>query len=112
MSDGGVLVAVTEMAMAGNLGCSIDYKTSDWEYSEEAMLFGEDQNRFILAAPATESIAERAEAAGVVALRIGSVRGQDVSIESPLDVSIPLADLRAAHEGFFPSLMGADAALA
>ena len=26
--------------------------------------------------------------------------------------SIPLADLRAAHEGFFPALMGADAALA
>ena len=26
--------------------------------------------------------------------------------------SAPLADLRAAHEGFFPRLMGADAALA
>ena len=26
--------------------------------------------------------------------------------------SVTLADLRAAHEGFFPKLMGADAALA
>jgi len=26
--------------------------------------------------------------------------------------SVSLADLRAAHEGFFPKLMGADAALA
>ena len=27
-------------------------------------------------------------------------------------VAVSLADLRAAHEGFFPKLMGADAALA
>jgi len=32
--------------------------------------------------------------------------------EDTVSAYIPLADLRAAHEGFFPNLMGADAALA
>jgi hypothetical protein len=48
---------------------------------------------------------------------IGKTGGNSIRIEmSDLDIEticdVPLGDLRAAHEGFFPNLMGADAALA
>lgn len=108
VSDGGLLVAISEMALAGNLGCSVDYKTSDWDQSETAMLFGEDQNRYIVCTSKSENIQERAELAGVTAFRIGMVGGDKISVESPTDVEIPLADLRAAHEGFFPTLMAGE----
>jgi phosphoribosylformylglycinamidine synthase len=45
----------------------------------------------------------------VLAVPIGKTGGNSVAIGGK---SVPLADLRAAHEGFFPKLMGADAALA
>lgn len=108
VSDGGLLVAISEMALAGNLGCSVDYKTSDWDQSETAMLFGEDQNRYIVCTPKSENIQERAELAGVTAFRIGTAGGDKISVESPTDMEIPLADLRTAHEGFFPTLMAGE----
>ena len=45
------------------------------------------------------------EVAGVVALRIGIVEGDNIVVESPADVRIPLSDLRAAHESFFKNWM-------
>ena len=105
VSDGGVLVAVTEMSLAGKIGCSIDFKTSDWEHPDAAMLFGEDQGRYIVTSLSSEAISERADLVGVVALRIGSVVGDSIVVESPADVRISLADLRAAHESFFKNWM-------
>ncbi len=51
------------------------------------------------------------------AVRVRRITGGDVLTLRFVDrgvtaVEISLADLRAAHEGFFPKLMGADAALA
>ena len=48
------------------------------------------------------------------AIVIGSTVGRviELAFVGGRKPSIPLADLRAAHEGFFPELMGADAALA
>jgi phosphoribosylformylglycinamidine synthase len=42
--------------------------------------------------------------------RIGETKKSGVGIDQIF--ALPLADLRRAHEGFFPTLMGADAALA
>ena len=105
VSDGGVLIAIAEMALGGNLGCSIDYKTSDWAHSDTAMLFGEDQNRFIVTALPSEMIGERAERAGVTALRIGNVGGDRLIVESPTNARVSLADLRVAHDSFFRKWM-------
>ncbi len=55
---------------------------------------------------------ECSEIAGVGGVMAGEaivVRAEGKS--EPISV-IPLAELRAAHEGFFPALMGADGALA
>ena len=44
--------------------------------------------------------------------QLGQVGGDTISFTHWTELEIPLANLRAAHEGFFPALMGADAALA
>jgi phosphoribosylformylglycinamidine synthase len=54
-----------------------------------------------------------ADAAGVQIEPIGRTAGQRLIFElADGDFCVTLAELRAAHEGFFPKLMGADAALA
>jgi phosphoribosylformylglycinamidine synthase len=98
ISDGGLLVAITEMALAGRLGALLDIE------GDPALLFGEDQGRYIVAAQHGVDIPG--------ARAIGSVAGQAVEIRSGINPSIGLEELRSAHEGFFPNLMGADAALA
>ncbi|MEQ1495847.1 MAG: AIR synthase-related protein, partial [Novosphingobium sp.] len=105
VSDGGVLVAIAEMALASDLGSLIDYKASDWKHSDAAMLFGEDQGRIIVTALPSEAIGERAELAGVTALRIGTVSGNCLKVESPVDVSVPLSALREASDSFFRDWM-------
>ncbi len=90
ISDGGLLVAIAEMALAGGIGATLNGIAS------AAFAFGEDQGCYIVTAPAgTLNEGEL----------IGKTGGNSVA-------GIQLDDLRAAHEGFFPKLMGADAALA
>jgi phosphoribosylformylglycinamidine (FGAM) synthase-like enzyme len=91
ISDGGLLVAVAEMALAGKIGAIIDPIPST------AAAFGEDQARYIVAT------SNDVEIPGAV--RIGSVGGHGIEETSANGVNIPLTDLRAAHEGFFPALM-------
>ncbi|MDF0541895.1 phosphoribosylformylglycinamidine synthase subunit PurL [Sphingobium sp. H39-3-25] len=83
ISDGGLLVTVAEMALAGKIGATLDPMST-------ATAFGEDQGRYVVTAPAGTAIPG--------ALRIGTTGGDSVA-------GVPLADLRAAHEGFFPALM-------
>ena len=87
ISDGGLIVAVAEMALAGNIGAALSIALTT------ASAFGEDQGRYIVAAPAGVDIPG--------AVRIGTVQGKSVA-------GVALADLRSAHEGFFPNLMDAE----
>ncbi|WP_176591463.1 phosphoribosylformylglycinamidine synthase subunit PurL [Sphingobium sp. EM0848] len=87
IADGGLLVAVTEMALAGGIGADLSIALTT------ASAFGEDQGRYIVAAP------QGVEIAGAV--KIGISGGDKVA-------GVALADLRGAHEGFFPALMDAE----
>ena len=88
--------------------------------SPTELLFGEQQGRFICTVPQrqTEKLFALAREAQVPAALFGWVYESDeILVGDPPDYSghwatISLADLRAAHEGFLPRLMGADAALA
>ena len=115
VSDGGVAVALAEMALAGDIGADVltmGRTTLD--------AFAEDQGRYVVTFPWCDrdnwaAFEAEAEATGVDASWIGVTGGPNISWTDGEDTpigSIPLADLRAAHEGFFPKLMGADAALA
>mgnify|MGYP003576977351 CR=1 FL=1 len=58
-------------------------------------------------------IAIDATAAGIEAEPLGRTIASRMIFElNQGDFAIPLDELRKAHEGFFPALMGADAALA
>ena len=115
VSDGGMLVAVAEMALASNIGATIN---STWSVDREtAHAFGEDQGRYIIAVELFDApIDEYAESWGIPVSRLGETGGDYICLgDGPglhNSCEISLADLRAAHEGFFPKLMGADAALA
>ncbi|NUS99770.1 MAG: phosphoribosylformylglycinamidine synthase subunit PurL [Sphingomonas sp.] len=119
ISDGGLLVAVTEMALAGGIGAEISLDAADpTESSLAAAHFGEDQGRYLVTTSKPLNLRELANKVGVHATVIGTTGGysevdqcEGILCEAS-DAFASLADLRAAHEGFFPKLMGADAALA
>lgn len=99
VSDGGLLVAVAEMALAGGIGANLE------QIGDHATAFGEDQGRYVVTSRNPETI----QAAGFPMARIGTTGGTAISGAGR---EVSLDELRRAHEGFFPQLMGADAALA
>ena len=101
VSDGGVLVAVAEMAMAGMTGVRIF--TGPRDIPSHAYWFGEDQGRYLAAVPDAATFIRTAEAANLPAVRIGTSGGQDLTL--PDGGTISVRALRAAHERFFPSWM-------
>jgi phosphoribosylformylglycinamidine synthase len=95
ISDGGLLVAIAEMALAGNTGaCLTTLKLHDF-------WFGEDQARYILAVPDAAAVLTAASQSGVPAEHIGHATGACLTV--PEGISISLQTLRDAHEGFFPN---------
>ncbi|MEO7603368.1 MAG: phosphoribosylformylglycinamidine synthase subunit PurL [Sphingomicrobium sp.] len=125
ISDGGLLVAAAEMALAASKGLQIVAQTFSDSASLAGQMFGEGQGRYLIAGNDHQdmTVARLARDAGIPCSRIGltggdympeilSVNWNDEERRQTPIVEIPLADLRAAHEGFFPALMGADSALA
>ena len=104
VSDGGLLVAVAEMAMAGQVGATLAVPDQS-SGGDHRFWFGEDQARYVLAVPDAEALLAAAEAAGVPAMRIGRSGGPGLTL--PEGATISLQVLRAAHEAFFPAWMDA-----
>ena len=101
VSDGGILVALAEMAMASGFGARM--LTHPRDIPGHAFWFGEDQARYLVAVPDHVAFTRTAEMAGVPAVRLGTSGGQDLTL--PDGGTISVAALRAAHERFFPSWM-------
>ena len=77
-----------------------------------AILFGEDQARFVVTTRDSAAVRTSANAAQLFAIEIGTTGGDGLSFDLVGRGGVqfvPLADLRAAHEGFFPTLMGVTA---
>jgi phosphoribosylformylglycinamidine synthase len=102
VSDGGVLVAAAEMAMAGDVGVTL--LDAPAGLAPHGFWFGEDQARYVLAVADADAVLATAESAGVPAMRLGRSGGTHLTL--PGGVAISLAELRAAHERFFPAWMG------
>ena len=105
VSDGGLLVAVAEMAMAGRTGVRLSAGPRD--VPGHGYWFGEDQSRYILAVTESAGFIRAAEAAGIAAVRIGTTGGQDLTL--PDGGTISIIELTEAHERFFPAFMDAPA---
>lgn len=106
VSDGGIAVTVAEMALAGNIGAMLH---APLPCGVACALFGEDQGLYV-ATVADHLLLDTltaADAAGVEIERIGRTIANRLIFELPDDdYVVTLANLRAAHEGFFPKLMG------
>ncbi len=101
VSDGGVAVAVAEMAMAGGIGVALSMPD---DARTIPFLFGEDQARYVVTcrADAVTAIMIDATTAGVQAIMLGVTMGAALSLHG---ADIPVADLKRTHEGWFPEYM-------
>jgi phosphoribosylformylglycinamidine synthase subunit PurL len=95
VSDGGLLVTVTEMALAGDTGVTLTPMES------HGFWFGEDQSRYVLAVEDAADILGAAHEAGIPARHIGTAGSNSLTLSE--SISISLQTLRDAHEGFFPN---------
>ncbi len=92
VSDGGLLVALAEMAMASGIGCQLE------DIGDHFTAFGEDQARYVV----TSAVAETIQAAGIPMTRIGTTGGSAVSGPG---FAVEIAALREANEAFFKDWM-------
>ena len=112
VSDGGPLVAVTEMALAGNIGAELDFDT-DCAPTEIAAYFSERQGVYVVSFKGDWlALSADAKNAGVSVSRLGTTVGNSIrfvddsiSYDTIEGLDILLSDLRAAHESFFKDWM-------
>jgi phosphoribosylformylglycinamidine synthase len=104
VSDGGMAVALAEMALAGGFGADVETHP---DYTPAAWWFGEDQGRYIVTVPDVAAFQAQlakgtrdADTAASGVRRIGTVGGETL-------FGISRIDLRAAHESFFHEWMEA-----
>ena len=105
VSDGGVLAAIAEMALKGRIGASVGQAGLP---DAIPFWFGEDQARYVIAAPfdKAEKIVAEARAQFVTVAELGRTGGVSLTLDDR--DSIPLSRLSAAHEGWFPKLMAGE----
>ncbi len=103
ISDGGLYIALAEMALAGDLGCDVTLPASDVPL--HAQLFGEDQARYLLTASQDKvaALVAGAAAVGVTIAELGTVGGDRLSVDG--DHSLALEPMRETHEGWLPGYM-------
>ena len=104
ISDGGLLIAAAEMALAGNRG--LDIHTDFMDLPAHAALFGEDQGRYLLEITASDAAAfeKAAQAAEVPVATIGTVGGDTLTVEGSDPISLTV--LRDINESWLPRYMG------
>jgi phosphoribosylformylglycinamidine synthase len=105
-ADGGLLVAVAEMALAGsNKGLGVELYPYEGKLPAHAIWFGEDQGRYVVEVTPqkAEEVLERARLLELPARIVGRVSGAAIGLKG--EKPLPLSELRTAHEGFLPKLM-------
>jgi phosphoribosylformylglycinamidine synthase subunit PurL len=104
LSDGGLLVGLAEMCIAGGTGVMLK-QPAGTAVPSHAFFYGEDQARYLIATGSGDDLLEAAKAAGVPAVLLGYSGGASLSVEGL--VSLPLAEIRKAHEDWLPTYMNA-----
>ncbi len=102
LSDGGLAVALAEMALAGGLGAEI---AAPSDAALDAWLFGEDQARYMVTCADPEALLAAAAQAGVPASLLGQTRKGALTL--PGGKAISLDELKAAQEDWLPNYMTA-----
>ena len=102
VSDGGILVAVAEMALSGSVGATI--QVPEGEVPAHAWLFGEDQGRYIVTTADAKGLLAAADKAGVPAMQIGITGADGLSLIGG-EAETALEELRQIHESWLPEYM-------
>ena len=108
ISDGGLAITLAELCLRFGFGARI---VLDESADPFVTLFSESASRAVVAVPRSEELrfTDMCEARGLPWQRIGVVDGSpesSPSLEIQGVLSIPLEELRAAHEGTLPALLG------
>ncbi len=105
VSDGGLAVALAEMAMGSGLGATVEEPEGG---RAAAVWFGEDQGRYLLTTARTgdalRNLMRQADDTGVSLVHIGTTGGGELKLAGARAISVQ--QLTATHEGWFPRFMG------
>ncbi len=107
VSDGGLLIALAEMAMASGIGATLDAVPRD--IPAHAFWFGEDQGRYLVTLRDSDraAVTARAAAAKVPLRGVGVTSGKTLNM--PDERPVTLAQLSARFEGWLPAYMAGNA---
>ncbi|MDG1287427.1 MAG: phosphoribosylformylglycinamidine synthase subunit PurL [Rickettsiales bacterium] len=102
LSDGGLLVSLTEMCFKNGIGMNVALPEGK---NTIAFAYGEDQARYVLAvAPEhTQAIREAATATEIILTELGTTGGDELNIEGQFSTKI--AELRELNESWLPDYM-------
>jgi len=100
LSDGGLICAAAEMALASDVGITLHLPARQLH----ALLFGEDQGRYLLGIAEGVDLPALAAATGVPASVVGTAGGDGLAVKDVF--ALPLARLREAYEAWLPRYMG------
>ncbi len=101
IADGGLAVAIAEMAMRSGFGAEIAVpKTGNLH----GWAFGEDQARFVVTTADSQALIAAAKEAGIEITKLGMVSDQG-ELKFGDNDTISIVDLHAVFEGCIPALM-------
>jgi phosphoribosylformylglycinamidine synthase len=108
VSDGGLIVALVEMALAGGRG--VDCFAYEGRLPAHAVWYGEDQGRYVVEVTPdiAEEVIERARLLALPARIVGRTGGDAIVLKGELP--LPLAQLRDVREAWLPGFIGVAAA--
>jgi phosphoribosylformylglycinamidine synthase len=108
LSDGGLLVALAEMAMASSIGAHLDVAPA--KLPAHAFWFGEDQARYVITVKAADlaKVEAAAAKAGIPLRRLGTTGGRQLTLPSADPILV--TDLHHLHESWLPAYMAGETA--
>ncbi|NTZ41890.1 phosphoribosylformylglycinamidine synthase subunit PurL [Altererythrobacter sp. SALINAS58] len=109
VSDGGLIVTVAEMALAGGIGAALEAGA----ISAGKAYFAEDQGVYAITVPrgTGDTVISIAAGAGLVCEKLGTTGGDAITLAGrpegadTIRCSVSLSDLREAHQRFFRDWM-------
>ena len=105
ISDGGLLIALAEMAMPSGIGAVL---AAPSDIPPHAFWFGEDQARYVVTAKDAHSVMQRAKAAGVPLTRLGATGGAVLAIDG--ERPLPVEEIKRCFEAWLPAYMAGSSA--
>ena len=101
VGDGGLLVAISEMALSGNLGADINLPDSD---TVLGWAFGEDQARYLVQVEDAAKFQTLLDENNLQGHQIGTTTDSQILTAGP-DVTISIEEIRQSNESKLPDMM-------